>query len=167
MTPDQIKTVQDSFAAIAPHAESVAESFFQHLFTHRPAFQLMFPEDLTAHGLKLIGAIGMVVESLASRESVAGELTELGRRHAVYGVRGENYEIAGESLIAALRETLGEGFSAEAELAWRETYFFVASAMIEGARELQRESGAIQDKHLERAAPASPSGCPGLPLRTG
>jgi hemoglobin-like flavoprotein len=56
-------------------------------------------------------------------------LVPLGRRHATYGVREEQFALAGDALIEALRETLGETFTVDVEEAWRELVELVVAVM--------------------------------------
>ncbi|WP_206367622.1 hypothetical protein [Sphingomonas piscis] len=50
MTPRAIQLIQDSFAMIVPHRDSVARAFYDNVFSLAPAVRPMFPADLTDQG---------------------------------------------------------------------------------------------------------------------
>ena len=54
MTPDQVKTVQDSLAKIAPISEQAAALFYDRLFAISPAVKPLFEGDMKEQGRKLM-----------------------------------------------------------------------------------------------------------------
>jgi hemoglobin-like flavoprotein len=64
MTPEQVNHVQDSFAKIAPCADTVAELFYGRLFSIAPEVRLLFPKDLSEQKKKLIQMLALVVTKL-------------------------------------------------------------------------------------------------------
>ena len=64
---------------------------------------------------------------------LAGELEQLGARHAGYGTRPEHYAIVRRAMLDMLAEVLGDGFSPAVKQAWDELYDFIEAAMLRGA----------------------------------
>jgi hemoglobin-like flavoprotein len=134
VTPDQVRLVQHSFAALAPRAEEVAVLFYERLFGLDPALRAMFPADMAGQRRKLMAVLAKTVQALERPRALAPLLDALGRRHAGYGVRDAHYDTLGEALSETLRLSLGEAFDAETEAAWAACYALVATAMREAAR---------------------------------
>ena len=64
-------------------------------------------------------------------ELLAEIMSELGRKHAQFGVDDEAYyTIMGESLFLALGELLGKGFTPQTEEAWTIVYGELTRGMI-------------------------------------
>ena len=58
---------------------------------------------------------------------------ELGRRHVDYGVSRNDYKFVGQALLGTLRSFLGDDFTPEVELAWREIYSTLVRTMVGAA----------------------------------
>ncbi len=69
--------------------------------------------------------------------SLVPVLSELGRRHADYGVEDRHYETVGDALIWTLRQGLGDGWSLAAENAWTAAYGLVSGVMRDAANQPQ------------------------------
>jgi len=73
--------------------------------------------------------INVAVTSLDRLEEIRPAIEGLGRRHAGYGVTDEHYASVGGALLWTLGQGLGEAFTPEAEEAWAETYWTLATIM--------------------------------------
>ena len=139
MTPEEITLIQLNLEAVAPRAEEAATVFYNRLFAIQPALRLLFPEDISEQKKKLMMTLAIAVKSLRETEKLTSVLENLGRRHAVYGVRNEHYETVGAALLLMLEEMLGEEFTPAARTSWARLYDFVAAAMKSGALALEKE----------------------------
>ncbi len=74
MTPDQVRLVRDSFAAVAPRAEEAAAAFYERLFALDPALRAMFPADLAGQRRKLVAALAAAVSGLDRPAALAPTL---------------------------------------------------------------------------------------------
>ena len=99
MTPEQIADVRSSFAAIRPISAQAAALFYTRLFQLDPSLRPMFTRDLQEQGRMLMQVVGVAVASLDRIQTLIPTLHDLGRRHAGYGVRDENYDIVAEALL--------------------------------------------------------------------
>ncbi len=130
MTPQQIALVEDSFRHVAPIAEPAAAIFYQRLFALDPALRPMFAKsDMGEQGRKLMQAISFVVANLRRPEALLPVVSELGRRHAGYGVQPAHYGTVGAALLATLEEGLGAFFTPEMKDAWASAYGLLAGVM--------------------------------------
>jgi hemoglobin-like flavoprotein len=133
MSPQQIRLVRSTFTLVAPGAAYVAATFFRRLFELEPALRPMFRGDLESQGRKLVQAIGIVVGALDRFETVRSTLRDLGRRHALYGVRDRHYDTVGAALLWTLAQGLGDAFTPDVRDAWAAAYGQVAAEMQAGA----------------------------------
>lgn len=142
MTFEQISLIQQNFSSLAPRAEVVATFFYNRLFAIQPALRLLFPADLNEQKKKLMRMLGAAIKSLTEMEKLIPVLEDLGRRHALYGVRESHYNAVGAALLLTVRDALGKEFTAESHRAWAEMYQVVASTMKRAARELAQNGTA-------------------------
>jgi nitric oxide dioxygenase len=158
MTSEQINLIQQNFDSIAPRAEAVATVFYNRLFAMKPVLKLLFPADLTEQKQKLMKALAVAIKSLRETEKLLPFLENLGRRHALHGVREDHYDTVGAALLLTLRDALGREFTSEAHSAWAEMYGFVAATMKRAARELSAEGERLEIGQPENArSPVSPA----------
>jgi hemoglobin-like flavoprotein len=130
MTPDQVKTVQDSFDKVAPMSEQAAALFYGRLFEIAPAVRPLFHGDMAEQGRKLMATLAVVVNGLSNIETILPAASALARRHVVYGVRPAHYQSVGEALMWTLERGLGAQWTPELAAAWDAAYKVVSEFMI-------------------------------------
>ena len=110
MTPDQKHLVRSSFAKVAPIAPVAAAMFYDHLFGLDPGLRPLFDGDMEEQGRKLMAMIATAVANLDTLDAIVPAVRNLGRRHAVYGVRDADYDTVAEALLWTLERGLGSEF---------------------------------------------------------
>lgn len=133
MDSKKIDLVEQSFAKVAPIAETAAELFYARLFELDPSLKSMFKHDLKEQGRKLMASITMVVKGLRKPETIVGPVQQLGVRHLNYGVKEEHYATVGQALLDTLEKGLGDDFTPEVRSAWEEAYSLLSSVMMDAA----------------------------------
>jgi hemoglobin-like flavoprotein len=135
MSPEREELVRVSWRKFGPVSRRWAGFFYDRLFELHPASQALFRNtDMDAQGQKLMQMLDAIVEALAHPERLVVDVAALGRRHATYGVRDEDYQSVGTALIWTLEEALGPEFTPEARSAWSEAYLLLAEIMRRAAR---------------------------------
>ncbi len=129
MTADQVRLVRDSLDAFREDAEPFALLFYGKLFELDPGSRRLFHNDLALQGRKLMDMLGSVVESLDSFQPMQARLAELGRQHAQYGVRSEQYDTLTTALLWSIGQALGSGFDVPTWEAWRLAINAICGAM--------------------------------------
>jgi methyl-accepting chemotaxis protein-1 (serine sensor receptor) len=129
LSATQIGLVQTSFAKVAPISDKAAELFYNRLFQVDPKLRKLFRGDMKAQGRKLMSMIAAAVKGLDNVPRLVPVLQDLGRRHAVYGVRDRDYATVGQALIWTLEKGLGGAFTAEVRAAWIAVYTLIADTM--------------------------------------
>ena len=132
MTPRQKSLVQESFAKVAPIADTAAALFYGRLFETAPALRGLFHTDIQVQGRKLMQMIGYCVGKLDALDELVPAVKELGRKHADYGVEEADYATVGAALLWTLERGLGPAFTLEVRDAWADVYQTLASTMIAG-----------------------------------
>lgn len=133
MNQDQIALVQDSFAKVAPIAESAAAIFYKKLFDLDPELKPLFSSDLTEQGAKLMKMLGMVVNGLTNIEVLIPAVQDLGKRHVDYGVTEPMYATVGTALLDTLAVGLGDEFTPDVKEAWTVAYTTLKQVMCDAA----------------------------------
>lgn len=131
MSPDQIKLVKQSWEQVALIKETAAALFYERLFQLDPSLRVLFRNDMTEQGRKLMMMIGAAVNSLENLPSVVPAVRAMGARHAGYGVKNTHYETVGQALLWTLESGLGSTFTTETREAWVTVYKVLSSTMIE------------------------------------
>lgn len=130
VTAEQVKLVQDSWAAVEPIADQAAELFYGRLFETAPEVKPLFNGDMAAQGKKLMQMITVAVKGLSNLEAIVPAVQELGKRHVKYNVKDEHYAVVGASLLWTLEQGLGNAFTEEVKAAWVAVYGVLADTMI-------------------------------------
>ena len=89
--------MRHSFDAVRDQARPVALLFYGRLFELDPPAQRLFTSSRGA-GAKS-SMLATLIESLDRFESIRPQLPDLGRQHAGYGVRLEQYDTVSAALI--------------------------------------------------------------------
>ena len=144
MTPRQIQLVRQTFAIVEPIADTAATIFYRRLFDLDPDLRALFPIDLTAQRRNLMQTLTVVVRNLDRLDGILPAVEALGRRHAGYRVRPDDFETVGAALLDTLEEGLGAAFTIEVRAAWAAAYGLLAGVMIEagGAALAETETAA-------------------------
>ena len=133
MTPDQVRTVQESFGLLTPHAAEAARMFYDELFHIAPEARELFPKDMTGQHRKFVQMLATVVKSLGNISTVSEHIVDLGRRHASYDVSDKYYAIVAQALLTTLRRFFGPRYTAELHDSWGAAYNMLARIMLESA----------------------------------
>src|SRR5262245_15780346 len=99
MTPEQRRLVRESFEVLRDQGGPVALLFYGRLFELDPAARRLFHNDLALQARKLVDTLDTIVQSLDRFDAIRPRLADLGRQHAGYGVRLEQYETVTTALL--------------------------------------------------------------------
>jgi hemoglobin-like flavoprotein len=122
LTETQIKLVQQTFAMVAPIADTAAELFYGRLFELDPSLRHMFKSDMREQGRKLMQMLSVAVHALDHLDTIVPAVQALGERHVGYGVTLQHYAVVGEALLWTLEKGLGDAFTPDVKEAWAAVY---------------------------------------------
>ena len=130
----KVELLEQSFALVAPKADDLVSTFYDHLFTDYPAARPLFEHtDMAKQKQMLKGGLVMVVEILRKPEILSKALKGLGARHVKYGALPEHYPLVGSSLLKALEQYAGSAWTTDVKDAWVGAYGAITELMLEGA----------------------------------
>ena len=135
MTPEQLESVRRTAALVEPASHQCARCFYDDLFDRHPAARRLFPDGLAGQPDSLVGQLLSLVDAADDPSAFLARARALGLRHQRRGVHAGDYAFVGEALMAATAAVVGDGWTGEAEAAWRRMYALIAEAMLEGAEE--------------------------------
>jgi len=137
VTPAQQILIRESWAQVAPIADTAATIFYDRLFELDPSLRKLFSRtDMASQRRNLMQTLGVVVASIDRLESIVPAVEALGRRHAGYGVEAAHFDTVGQALLDTLAIGLGEAFTAEVREAWATAYGTLAGVMQSAAAEI-------------------------------
>jgi hemoglobin-like flavoprotein len=132
MTTEQRNLVRDSIASLREYSDAFALLFYGKLFELDPASRRLFHNDLALQGRKVMDMLASVVESLDNFQPLRARLADLGRQHANFGVRPEQYDTLTTALLWSIGQALGPSFDAPIREAWRLAINAICAAMKAG-----------------------------------
>jgi hemoglobin-like flavoprotein len=106
LSAEQRLLILDSIDSLRECAEPFALLFYGRLFELDPSARRLFHIDLAVQGRKLMEMLSSVAESLNDFGPMRSRLAELGRKHASYGVRSEQYETLVKAMMWSLSQAL-------------------------------------------------------------
>ena len=110
-----------------------------------PRVKVLFDHvDMKAQKEKLSSALSLVLENLHDSKSVLQILRDLAIRHVDYGVELDHYNDIGNALVACLADA-DPAIASDSGLnfAWRLAYTMIATTMMEAARPMYQQRGAL------------------------
>jgi hemoglobin-like flavoprotein len=132
MTATQRRLVRQSFELLCEDARAFMLLFYGKLFEMDTSVRRLFHNDIALQGRKLMEMLAEVVNSLDDFQSLRPRLAELGRKHASYGVRPEQYETLTSALLWAMAQELEGNFDSATKEAWHLAIAAVCEAMKSG-----------------------------------
>lgn len=122
--------LQQSFAEVEPQKEAFAEAFYQRLFALYPQTTPLFAViDMKRQQSSLMATLELVVAGVTRGDNVVPSIEQLGRRHAMYGVKVEHYPMVGQALLETFKQFLREKWTPQVEATWTEAYAIITDHM--------------------------------------
>ena len=138
MENGQMQRVIDTWNQLGRSARTVSESFYQRLFEQNPGLRDPFKFGFSEPAEKLTHMLSFAVTNLTRPDTLLPAARQLGKMHAILGVRPEHYDAAAAPLLWSLQQSLGAEWNPETETAWRDFYAMATEALKEGAASVSR-----------------------------
>ncbi len=123
--PQERSVLYASYKKIAGAGSGLPEMFYSRLFEEAPSLKPLFKGSMQTQGVKWRLMLNTIVSALDSPADLEEHLRELGRRHARYGVKREDYVPFVEAVLWAIRQYLGADYTPEVDCAWRKLFALV------------------------------------------
>lgn len=111
-------------AAVTSRLVAFYNCFYQQLFVLCPAVKPMFKNNMRVQGRALSGMISTVISVFVNGDLKAaqGTIGVLAKSHRARGINRPHYDIVGDLLSKAMKETLPNEFGEAEENAWKHLY---------------------------------------------
>ena len=131
MTSDARQLLLESWQRLHPHADRLALVLFERLFALEPSCRRIFGgASLETQFVRFAHMLAELMMLQADDpEKLVRMTAELGRRHAVYGVRDEHYYAFEDAIATMLDAAPACCGTPEVRAAWREAYELIATIM--------------------------------------
>lgn len=130
LTVGEVDIVRRSFLNLGVENAHAGEVFYRQLFTLQPELRGLFVGDMDKQSEKMTNMLGMIVSQIHNMPELLPMLSDLAKRHLVYGVRVEHYQHVGHALLSMMKEIMGHQFNTEVAEAWTKAYDGIAITMI-------------------------------------
>jgi hemoglobin-like flavoprotein len=135
LTHEQVALIKKSWTVFRTmDPKLVCEVFYGKLFYEHPSLRRMFPRDMEEQYNKLMDMLNRIVARLDHHTDMTAEIQAMGKRHAAYGVKPEQYGPVGKALLWTLEQGLGSDWNEEVKEAWFTCYTHLATVMLEAAK---------------------------------
>jgi len=133
LTPAQIENVRRSFHSLDGRGDELAERFFARLFAAQPILRAILPRDHWQRSRDLFAALSVLIDNLDKLDSIGHPLMDFGAKAQRIGVMPQQYGLARQALLDALRFVLGRDWSEDLDSDWTEALNNAASLAVLGA----------------------------------
>ncbi len=132
LNPDQITLIRATFVDLMDDFNPWQTRFYETFFKLAPHVKPLFRDDIAGQEMRFLTTLKVIVDNLDEPDALKPRYAELGRVHAIVGVKRKDFDPMCEALIETIRETLGERFTPKIEAAWRQGYKHVADQVMKG-----------------------------------
>lgn len=140
LSPETIAIVKATAKPVSENAEAITTRMYEILFENYPETKPLFADAAPDQHKKLAAAVGAYAANI-ERLDVLGEAVEkMARSHVRTGVKPEHYPMVGVSLLAAVKDVLGDAATDEVLDAWKAAYFFLGDILIAREETLYAEA---------------------------
>ncbi len=148
LSENTIALVKQSAPAVAAHASDITRTMYRLLFRDehiKALFNQANHGDSGSQVHALAAAIVGYAQNIDNLAPLVPIIERIAHKHIGFHILPEHYPYVANSLLAAIREVLGEAVSDELLNAWGEAYWFLADTLMEREalirEELERRAG--------------------------
>ena len=138
-----IATVKATAPVLAEHGLAIIELFYRRLFEAHPELKNLFNmrhQQLGDQQRALAGAVLAYAQNIDNLGALEAAVRRIANKHASLNVRPEQYAVVGRTLLAAIKEYLGDAATDEVIAAWGRAYGQLADVFIGAEAALYAES---------------------------
>jgi hemoglobin-like flavoprotein len=122
--------LKPSLERIGPRGKLLVADFYRRLFLRDPTLRALFRPNMADQHDALLSAIVGLVRHYADPEVLVPVLSDMGVKHARFGLSILEYTTVGEVLIETLEDFEGENFTMDLRKAWLRAYTFASGIMM-------------------------------------
>jgi hemoglobin-like flavoprotein len=136
LSKETVEIVKVTARPVAENAEAITTRMYEILFEKYPETKALFNDAPPNQHKKLAAAVAAYAANIENLYVFGDALEKMAQAHVRTGVKPEHYPMVGVSLLAAVKEVLGDAATDEVLSAWKEAYFFFGDLLIAREKEL-------------------------------
>lgn len=125
-----VARLRSMYERIRGRDTQLARFFYARLFAVEPRMRALFRGDPHEQAQKLTAALDTVVRNFENPGTNAAMLSDLGKRHAAYGVLPEHYDLVIDLLVESMSELLKPDLDLQGLEEWRMALRLISNQMI-------------------------------------
>jgi len=128
-----IQIIKSTVPVLEKHGVDITKRFYQLLFTGYPELLNIFNHANQSQGRQqtaLANAVYAAAKYIDKLETILPVVQQIAHKHRSLGIKAEHYPIVGQTLLAAIKEVLGDAATEEILQAWAEAYGEIANVFI-------------------------------------
>lgn len=128
-----IEIIKSTVPVLKVHGKTITTVFYKKLFRHHPELLNIFNHANQHQGKQptaLAEAVYAAAANIDRLEDILPVVKQIGEKHRALNVLPEHYPIVGETLLAAIKDVLGEAATPEIMDAWSKAYQIIADVFI-------------------------------------
>ena len=122
--------LKSSFSRILEKEHALPRRFYAKLFDMHPELRRFFVGAQPQQEQMLARALVAMVDRFDDAPWIEEQLSQLGQRHARYGITPAMYKPFGDALLATLAEVAGPDWTPQVAAAWSEAFIEIARLML-------------------------------------
>ncbi|WP_419168340.1 NO-inducible flavohemoprotein [Halobacteriovorax sp.] len=142
LSTQTIEIVKSTAPVLEENGVLLTRHFYQKMFENNPEVLPYFNRAHQNRGSQqeaLAGAICAYAKNIDNLEALGDAVSLITNKHAALKVEPEHYPIVGVSLLASIKDVLGDAATDEIINAWKEAYFFLADILIDSEKAIYKE----------------------------
>lgn len=126
----EIDTIRRTWRLIEPQQQLATDLIYENLFKEKPELELLFVREQRHN---MTQAISRLIDGVDDLPRLLPYVANLAVMHVQFGVKKEDYPVAGVAFIKTLKQVLGPDFTKEDEIVWNNVYKILSKIMIKHA----------------------------------
>ncbi|MDF1879191.1 hypothetical protein JHD46_05990 [Sulfurimonas sp. SAG-AH-194-C20] len=135
MTQETKTIIKSTAPILKEHGEAITTAMYVNLFAAHPEAKELFKNAEPDQYKKLANAVYAYAANIDNLGALAKGIEKMVSVHVKSNIQPHHYPWVGESLLAAIKEVLGDGATDEVIAAWGEAYTFLAGVLIAKEKE--------------------------------
>lgn len=138
-----IQIIKSTVPVLEVHGVAITKRFYQMLFEAHPELLNVFNHANQKQGRQqnaLANAVYAAALHIDKLETIVPVVKQIAHKHRSLGVKPEHYPIVGSTLLAAIKDVLGDAATEGIIRAWAEAYGVIADVFISVEAELYDQS---------------------------
>ncbi|WP_420832378.1 NO-inducible flavohemoprotein [Paenibacillus humicola] len=140
-----IAVIKSTVPVLETKGTAITKRFYELLFAGHPELLNVFNHANQKQGRQqaaLANAVYAAAAHIDRLHEILPAVRQIAHKHRSLGIKPEHYPIVGETLLAAIKDVLGDAATDEILAAWAEAYGVIADAFIGVEAGMYREAEA-------------------------